>query len=225
IQRWRSVLPDAGELLIESFPRANKHYLVAYPFEGRLAHQTLGMLLTRRMERAGYRPLGFVASEYALAVWSLEEASRIADLFDENMLGDDLEEWLAESNLMKRSFRNVAVIAGLIERRFPGEEKSGRQVTFSSDLIYDVLRRYQPDHVLLTATQADVAQGLLDIRRLGQMLGRIKGHIVYRRLERVSPLAVPLMLEIGREPVYGQAMETLLGEAADALIDEATRLL
>ena len=223
-QRWRSVLPQEDELLVESFPRAGKHYLVAYPFEGRLAHQSLGMLLTRRMERAGFRPLGFVASEYALAVWSLEEANRLADLFAEDMLGDDLEEWLADSNLTKRTFRNVAVIAGLIERRYPGERKSGRQVTFSSDLIYDVLRRYEPGHVLLRATRADVATGLLDLGRLARMLKRVQGRIVHRRLDRVSPLAVPLMLEIGREPVYGEAVETLLGEAADALIDEATRL-
>lgn len=225
LQRWRSLLPKADDLLIETFPRNGKFYMVAYPFEGRLAHQTLGMLLTRRMERAQLRPLGFVASEYALAVWSLSEPHGFDALFDEEMLGDDLEDWLLESNLMKRSFRNVAVIAGLIERRHPGQEKSGRQVTFSSDLIYDVLRRYQPDHVLLQATYADAATGLLDVRRLGEMLRRIKGHIVHQRLDRVSPLAVPLMLEIGREPVYGEAMEDLLGEAAEELIDEATRLL
>ncbi len=225
IQRWRSLLPAADDLLVEIFPRAGKHYLVAYPFEGRLAHQTLGMLLTRRMERAGFRPLGFVASEYALAVWSLEEPHSLADLFAEDMLGDDLEEWLVESALMKRSFRNVAVIAGLIERRHPGQEKTGRQVTFSSDLIYDVLNRYQPDHVLLRATRADAATGLLDVKRLGDMLGRIQGRIRHRRLDRVSPLAVPLMLEIGREPVYGEAMDSLLGEVAEELIEEATRLL
>ncbi len=225
IQRRRSLLPAADDLLVEIFPRADKYYLVAYPFEGRLAHQTLGMLLTRRMERAGFRPLGFVASEYALAVWSLEEPHGLGDLFGEEMLGDDLEEWLVESALMKRAFRNVAVIAGLIERRHPGEEKSGRQVTFSSDLIYDVLNRYQPDHVLLRATRADAASGLLDIKRLGEMLRRIQGHIRHRRLDRVSPLAVPLMLEIGGEPVYGEAMETLLGEAAEELIEEATRLI
>ncbi len=225
LQRWRSVLPAADGLLVETFPRGDKHYLVAYPFEGRLAHQTLGMLLTRRMERAGHGPLGFVASEYALAVWSLREPDGLDALFEEDMLGDDLEAWLAESNLMKRTFRNVAVIAGLIDRRYPGQEKSGRQVTFNSDLIYDVLRRYQPDHVLLRATYADAATGLLDIRRVADMLARIQGRIAHRRLDRVSPLAVPLMLEIGKEPVYGQAMEDLLGEAADDLIDEATRLL
>ena len=225
LQRRRSELPAADDLLVESFPRAGKHYLVAYPFEGRLAHQTLGMLLTRRMERAGLRPLGFVASEYALAVWSLEAPHGLSHLFAEDMLGDDLEEWLLESALMKRSFRDVAVIAGLIERRHPGAEKSGRQVTFSSDLIYDVLNRYQPDHVLLRATRADAASGLLDVRRLGEMLRRIQGRIRHRRLDRVSPLAVPLMLEIGAEPVWGEAMETLLGEAAEALIEEAMRLV
>ena len=225
IQEWRSVLPRADQLLVECFPRGGKQYMVAYPFEGRLAHQTLGMLLTRRMERAGLRPLGFVASEYAVAVWSLKEATDMDRLLSEDMLGDDLESWLAESSLLKRTFRNVAVIAGLIERRHPGQEKSGRQVTVSSDLIYDVLRKYQPDHVLLQATWADAASGLLDVRRLGDMLKRVQGKILHRRLDRVSPLAVPVMLEIGREPVYGEASEVLLGEAADKLIDEATRLI
>ena len=225
LQQWRSVLPKADELLVETFPRGGKHYFVCYPFEGRLAHQTLGMLLTRRMERAGLRPLGFVASEYALAVWSLNPVRQPDPLFGEDMLGDDLEEWLAESNLMKRTFRNVAVIAGLIERRHPGQEKTGRQLTISSDLIYNVLREYEPEHVLLRATYADAATGLLDIQRLAAMLARVQGHIVLRALDRVSPLAVPLMLEIGREPVYGEAMDDLLEEAAEALIEEATRLL
>ena len=225
LQRWRSVLPGPDDLLVETFPRGGKHYLVCYPFEGRLAHQTLGMLMTRRMERAGYRPMGFVASEYALAVWSLHEVIDPDPLFGEDMLGDDLEEWLAESNLMKRTFRNVAVIAGLIERRHPGQEKTGRQLTISSDLIYDVLRQYEPDHILLRATYADAATGLLDIQRLATMLARVQGRITHRVLDRVSPLAVPLMLEIGREPVHGEATDDLLEEATEALIEEATRLL
>ncbi|QPC45325.1 ligase-associated DNA damage response DEXH box helicase [Kaustia mangrovi] len=233
IQRFKSRVPRRTEMLVETFPRAKRHYLVCYPFEGRLAHQTLGMLLTRRMERLGARPLGFVANEYALAVWATRDLSlmvesgllSLAALFEEDMLGDDLGAWLAESSLMKRTFRSCAVIAGLIERRFPGKEKSGRQVTFSSDLIYDVLRQHEPDHVLLRAAWDDAAAGLLDIRRLSDMLARIRGHIVHRRLETVSPLAVPVMLEIGREPVYGEADEALLQEAADELVAEAMRLV
>jgi ATP-dependent Lhr-like helicase len=229
IQQWRSLLPRAGDLLVETFPRAAKHYLVCYPFEGRLAHQTLGMLLTRRMERAGLKPLGFVANEYALAVWGLGDVAlrlqrrelSLAALFDQDMLGDDLEAWLAESALMKRTFRSCAIIAGLIERRYPGEEKSRRQLTISTDLVYDVLRKHQPDHLLLRAARADAASGLLDIKRLGEMLSRIKGRIVHKSLDHVSPLAVPVMLEIGRETVYGEASDTLLAEAADELVKEA----
>ncbi|MEQ9640954.1 MAG: ligase-associated DNA damage response DEXH box helicase [Alphaproteobacteria bacterium] len=227
LQRWRSVLPGRDDLLVETFPRGGRFYTIAYPFEGRLAHQTLGMLLTRRMDRAGLRPLGFVASEYALAVWSLRpiREKAVNRLFEEDMLGDDLEAWLNESNLMKRTFRNVAVIAGLIDRRHPGEEKTGRQVTFSSDLIYDVLRQYQGDHILLRATYADAAAGLIDVARVAAMLQRIQGRITFQALDRVSPLAVPLMLEIGREAVPSDANEAMLAEAAEALIDEATRLI
>jgi ATP-dependent Lhr-like helicase len=229
IQQWRSVLPKAGDLLVETFPRAAKYYLVCYPFEGRLAHQTLGMLLTRRLERARLRPLGFVANEYALAVWGLGDVAlriargevSLAQLFDEDMLGDDLEAWLAESALMKRTFRSCAIIAGLIEKRFPGEEKSRRQLTISTDLVYDVLRKHQPDHILLRAARADAASGLLDIKRLGEMLSRIRGRIVHKALDHVSPLSVPVLLEIGRETVYGEASDTLLAEAADELIKEA----
>ncbi len=229
IQKWRSQMPGRLDLLVETFPRANKHYLVCYPFEGRLAHQTLGMLLTRRLERARLKPMGFVANEYALAVWGLGDlAARIAGgelslaaLFDQDMLGDDLEAWLAESALMKRTFRNCAIIAGLIERRFPGEEKSRRQVTISTDLVYDVLRSHQPDHVLLRAARAEAATGLLDVRRLGEMLSRIRGRIVHKALDHVSPLAVPVMLEIGREAVYGEAADALLAETEEELVREA----
>ncbi len=232
LQEWRSVLPPKDGLLVEAFPRGDKgrekHFLVAYCFEGRNAHQTLGMLLTKRMERIGLMPLGFVATDYVIAAWSLKPArgKDIALLFDQDMLGDDLEAWMDESSMLKRCFRNVAVIAGLIERKHPGQEKTGRQVTFNADLIYDVLRKHDPQHVLLRATRADAATGLTDIGRLAAFLKRIKGRIVYRALERVSPLALPVLLEIGRESVYGGAVDAMLGEAArderdKALIDEA----
>jgi len=229
LQQEKSLLPPPGKLLVETFPRGGRHYLVAYPFEGRLAHQTLGMLLTRRMERMGLKPLGFVASEYALAVWGLADVGTRAqkqlfamdNLFAQDMLGDDLEEWLQESALMKRTFRNCAIISGLIERRFPGKQKTGRQVTISTDLVYDVLRRHQPDHILLRAAREDAMSGLLDLERLAQMLARVQGHIIHKHLERISPLAVPIMLEIGREPVYGEAQDDILADAAGALVDEA----
>ena len=183
------------------------------------------MLLTRRMERLGLKPQGFVANEYALAVWSLADPALadMSQLFARDMLGDDLEEWLEESALMKRTFRNCAIISGLIERRFPGQEKSGRQVTMSTDLVYDVLRRHQPDHILLRAARADAMTGLLDLARLADMLARIEGKLIHAPLERISPLAVPVMLEIGRESVFGEAQDQILAEAASVLIGDAAR--
>ena len=228
LQKEKSMLPKRGDLLVETFPRNDRYFMVCYPFEGRLAHQTLGMLLTRRLERVGARPLGFVATDYSLAVWALDDMGALfsagkpslGQLFDEDMLGDDLEEWLNDSWMLKRMFRNCAVISGLIEKKFPGQEKTGRQVTVSADLIYDVLRSHEPDHVLLQATRADASAGLLDVGRLADMLSRIRGRIVHRKLEQISPLAVPVMLEIGRESVNGGANESLLMEASD-LIAEA----
>ena len=149
----------------------------------------------------------------------------LGKLFDEDMLGDDLEAWLAESNLMKRTFRNVALIAGLIEKRMPGKERTARQVTVNTDLVYDALRAHQPDHILLRAAWDDAAEGLIDVHRLGAMLKRIKNHILHQPLDRVSPLAVPVMLDIGRESVSGEAHDALLAEAADDLIREATRIV
>lgn len=232
LQHQYSQLPGADDVLVETFPRGSRHFMIAYPFEGRLAHQTLGMLLTRRLEREGARPLGFVANDYGLAVWGLGDLSaRIASgsldlgrLFAEDMLGDDLEAWLAESSLMRRTFRNVAVISGLIERRFPGREKSGRQVTMSTDLVYDVLRRHDPGHILLEAAWEDAATGLLDIARLGQFLARIRGRIRHQALDAVSPLAVPVLIEIGVEPVGRLTREDLLRDAAEDLIAEAMRM-
>ena len=221
------MLPPAGEMLVECFPRQERYYLVAYPFEGRIAHQTLGMLLTRRLERMGAGPLGFVATDYSICIWGIRDMGRMIErgelslskLFDEDMLGDDLDAWLAESFLMKRSFRNCALISGLIEKRHPGKEKSGRQVTVSADLIYDVLRAHEPDHILLRAAYADAATGLLDIHRLGDMLRRIKGRITHMSLNEVSPLALPIMLEIGRERVSGGAEDDILRELSNAILE------
>jgi ATP-dependent Lhr-like helicase len=187
------------------------------------------MLLTRRLDRLGVGPLGFVCTDYSLAIWSIKplidkngDGIDLDALFEPDMLGDDLERWLAESFMMKRSFRNCALISGLIEKRQPGTEKTGRQVTFSTDLIYDVLRRHQPDHLLLQTARADAAAGLLDVARLGQLLTRIQGQIRHVPLERPSPFCVPVLVQIGRERVGGgQAAEMILDASACSFDEES----
>jgi len=222
-QRLRSVLPGTDDLLIETFPRDDRHFMVAYGFEGRLAHQTLGMLLTQRMETAGLQPMGFVGSDYIVATWSLKPVTDPLPLFSPDVLETELAQWITDSPFLRRAFREVAVIAGLIDRVQPGQRRTGKQVTFSSDLIFDVLRRHEPGHLLLTAAWADARTKLTDIARLAQLLERSVTNGRHITLDRVSPLAVPVLLEVGRERVFGAADDALLAEA-DALAADAMRL-
>lgn len=222
LQKEKSYVPKPSELLVETFARRGRHFLVCYPFDGRIAHQSLGTLLTRRLERLGLEPLGFCPTEYALSIWLRQDPGAVdmAALFDEDMLGDDLETWLADAQVMKRTFRQCAIISGMIERHHPGAEKTGRQITFSNNLIYEVLRDHQPDHILLRAAWQDAAEGFLDIQRLQALLTRIKGQLVCRALTRVSPLAVPVMMEVGRETVAGGATEGILRDLEADLVAE-----
>jgi ATP-dependent Lhr-like helicase len=224
MQGRRSVLPAPGQLLIETFPHHGRYYMVAYPFEGWNAHQSLGMLLTKRMENRGLKPIGFVANDYALATFSLEPITDPRPLFSADILEDEFVDWVQSSHLLKRAFREVAVIGGLVERQHPGKRKTGRQVTFSTDLIYDVLRRYDPDHLLLKAAWADARARMTDVGRLGALLDRAVDTILHVDLPRVTPLAVPVLVMIGREHVpQGSADDDLLIEA-EGLAAEAMRI-
>lgn len=221
MQSRRSLLPAPHQLLVESFPRNGLHYMVVYSFEGWNAHQSLAMLISKRMDVLGLNPVGFVASDYAFAIWSLQPVQDPKPLFSADILQDELVEWIEQSALLKRAFREVAVISGLVERQQPGKRKSGRQVTFSTDLIYDVLRRYEPDHLLLQAAWADARARMTDVGRLGDLLDRAAGSIIHKPLSRVSPLAVPVLVLIGRESVAGPDTDDAILIEAEALVAEA----
>ncbi|MFT7135669.1 MAG: ATP-dependent Lhr-like helicase, partial [Akkermansiaceae bacterium] len=192
LQREVSQLPQPGRLLIESFPHDGHAQTVIYGFAGRNGQQTLGLLLTKRMEDLGLNPLGFVATDYATLIWGLDTVTDPAPLFDPIALHDGLDTWLAGNAMMKRTFRASATIAGLIERNTPQSRKSGRQATFSSDILYDTLAKYDPDHLMLDITRQEALRGLVDFGRIQEMLARIEGRIDHRVLGKVSPLAAPL---------------------------------
>ncbi len=218
LQRQMSRLPQRDRLLIESFPNDGRENICVYGFAGRNAQQTLGLLLTKRMEEMGLAPLGFVATDYATLIWGLDVVTDPRPLFQRDALRDGLDTWLAGNAVMKRTFRASATIAGLIERNTGGQRKSGRQATFSSDILYDTLLKYDPDHLLMQITREEAMRGLVDFGRIEGMLDRIKDRIDLLRLDRVSPLAAPLFLEVGKVPVKGEAEERLLA-------DESARLL
>jgi len=224
VQDWRSRMPGPGMLLVESFPHQRLHYSVYYTFEGWNANQSLGMLITRRMEERGLAPGGFVANDYSLAVWGLKPVNDPAPLLSPDILAHEFIQWVEQSWLLKRAFREVAVIAGLVERQHPGKRKSGRQVTFSTDLIYDVLRKYEPDHLLIEAAWADARARLTDVGRLADLLERAGRELVHVELDRVSPMAVPVMTMIGREAMPQGAVDEELLLEAESLAGEAMRV-
>ncbi|WP_347302463.1 ligase-associated DNA damage response DEXH box helicase [Croceibacterium sp. TMG7-5b_MA50] len=223
VQDWRSEMPGPETLLVESFPHAKREYTVYYTFIGWNANQSLGMLITKRMEERGLMPGGFVANDYSLAVWGLKPVDYPAPLLSPDILTHEFVDWVTQSHLLRRAFREVAVIGGLVERQHPGTRKSGRQVTFSTDLIYDVLRKYEPDHLLIQAAWADARSRMTDVGRLGDLLDSAAAQLTHVRLERVSPLAVPVMVMIGREALpQGSVDDDLLLEA-ESLAGEAMR--
>ncbi|WP_170337902.1 ligase-associated DNA damage response DEXH box helicase [Ruegeria arenilitoris] len=221
LQRRMSRLPGRDRLLIESFPNDGRENLCVYGFAGRNAQQTLGLLLTKRMEETGLAPLGFVATDYATLIWGLDAVTDPSPLFQIDALRDGLDNWLAGNAVMKRTFRASATIAGLIERNTGGQRKSGRQATFSSDILYDTLLKYDPDHLLMQITREEAMRGLVDFGRIEAMIARIGDRIDLIRLDRVSPLAAPLLLEVGKVPVKGAAEERLLSEESARLLRDA----
>jgi ATP-dependent Lhr-like helicase len=216
-----SRLPRPDRLLAETFPHAGLQHLCLYGFAGRNAHQTLGLLVTRRMELAGLHPVGFVATDYALLLWGLDPVTDPGALLTPEGLREGLEGWLGENAVMKRTFRNVATVAGLIERNLPGLRKTGRQATFSSDILYDTLRRHDPDHLMLRITRNEAGRGLVDFGRIEEMLARAAGRLDVMAAPHVTPLAAPLLLEIGKVPIAGRAQARMASEAAEALLAAA----
>jgi len=225
VQSERSVLPEPHQLLVETFPHEGQHFMVAYSFEGWNAHQSLGMLLTKRMEKAGLKPLGFVANDYGLACYALEPIRDPKSLFSADILEQEFVEWVESSYLLKTAFREVAVIGGLVERQHPGRKKTGRQVSFSTDLIYDVLRRYEPQHLLLRAAWDDARRRMTELGRLVRLVDRASATMLHVETDRITPMAVPLMVIVGREalPPGAEADEALLTQA-EALAQEAMSL-
>ena len=225
VQSERSVLPEPHQLLVETFPHEGQHFMVAYSFEGWNAHQSLGMLLTKRMEKAGLKPLGFVANDYGLACYGLEPIRDPKALFSADILEQEFVDWVESSYLLKTAFREVAVIGGLVERQHPGRRKTGRQVSFSTDLIYDVLRRYEPQHLLLRAAWDDARRRMTELGRLVRLVDRASATMLHVETDRITPMAVPLMVIVGREalPPGAEADEALLTQA-EALAEEAMTL-
>lgn len=214
-------MPETDRILVESFPWDGKNHTCIYGFAGRNAMQTLGLLVTQRMEAMGLAPLGFVSTDYAVLIWGLDQVMDPTPLFDGENLREAFETWLLGNAVMKRTFKASATIAGLLERNYGSQRRTGRQATFSSDILYDTLLKYDPDHLMMRITREEAMKGLVDFGRIEEMLARTAGRIDHVILDRVTPLAAPLFLEPGRVPVVGEGRERMLEEETERLMAAA----
>ena len=122
---------------------------------------------------------------------------------------------------MKRTFKTTATIAMMLERNFGPNRRSGRQAMFSSDILYDTLVKYDPDHLMLKITREEAMRGLVDFGRIEEMLARTKGRVDHVILPQVTPLAAPLFLEHGKIPIQGEGRERMLRIETESLMKAA----
>ena len=214
LQAEFSLLPDTQGTLVEGFFDRGVHVIVIHSFEGRKVNMALGLLMTRRMEKQGLKPLTYSITDYALTITSLEPVNAVASLMTEDILETEYQSWITEAPMVKRSFRKIATIAGLTEQRLPGAKRTMKQVTFSTDLIYDVLLKYDPDHILLRIAREEAERDLLDVPRLRRWLAETQGKITYKTLPHASPLSIPSMMQLGKETVVGDARIAILETAS-----------
>ena len=229
LQTKFSSFPKENEFLIETFKRKNgrqqKYYMAVHPFEGRNTHQTLGFLILRRIKKLGVQPFGFVANDYSILFSFSKEIEDIDFLFSQDILIEDLYEWLEETPLIKRLFREIAIISGLIYKNLPGNQKTGKQVTFNTDLIYEVLRKHEPHHILLKITTENAKKDLVDLDRLSTFLFRIKNKIKINKLNRASALAFSLLFEYHKEtPDKNELDNFYLEKLENELLEEVNAL-
>ena len=229
LQTKFSSFPKENEFLVETFKRKNgkqeKYYMAVHPFEGRNTHQTLGFLILRRIKKLGVQPFGFVANDYSILFSFSKEIEDIDFLFSQDILIEDLYEWLEETPLIKRLFREIAIISGLIYKNLPGNQKTGKQVTFNTDLIYEVLRKHEPHHILLKITTENAKKDLVDLDRLSTFLFRIKNKIKINKLNRASALAFSLLFEYHKEtPDKNELDNFYLEKLENDLLEEVNAL-
>ncbi|MFL5333496.1 MAG: DNA ligase-associated DEXH box helicase, partial [Geminicoccaceae bacterium] len=228
-QAHLSRLPTPETLLVERFASREGQHLFLYPFAGRNAHIGLGSLLAWRLAKDAPNTFSISINDYGLELLSAlpVDPQPLLDksLYAEGDLLYDVLASLNSSELARRRFREIARVAGLIFTGYPGAPKSTRQLQASSGLFYEVFRKYDAGNLLLTQAQGEVLSQELDIRRLAEVLARMRGQrIEFVDLKVPSPFALPLMVERFREKLTTEKMRDRLERMLKDMEREAERV-
>lgn len=212
IQRERSILPDQSTFLIEKFESREGYHLLIYPFEGRFVHEGLGALLAFRISQIKPITFSIAMNDYGLELLSdqeipLEESIENG-LFDTKHLGRDIGNSINAVELAKRRFRDIASIAGLVFKGYPGREKREKHLQSSSQLIFKVLQDYEPDNLLYLQAFEEARYFELEEVRLRDCLERLKKQdIKIISPGRFTPFAFPIIVDRLRERMSSEQLD------------------
>lgn len=211
LQATWSTIPRRGELLIEHTKSREGHHLYIYPFAGRLVHEGIAALLAYRMSLIVPITFSISVNDYGFELLSpipapLSQAFK-AGLFDAANLADQIAHCMNAVEMAKREFREVASIAGLVFKGFPGKRKTAGQMQASTGLLFDVFRNYDPENLLLRQTETDVLEKQLEQARLVKTLNEMSESVItVRELPRFSPLCFPLLVDRMRERLSSEKL-------------------
>jgi len=211
-KRW-SALPDEREWLVERLASREGHYLFFYPFVGRLAHLGLATLFGYRLSREAPRTFSMTVNDYGFGLLSPEPVDLPLGLLGRLMAAPGVEEDILAgvnaAEMGRRQFREIARVAGLVFQGYPGQGQSARQLQASSGLLYDVFADYDPENELLAQSQREVLDRQLEAPRLSAALDRMRrDRVVVTTPARPTPFAFPLMVEMFREKLSTEALES-----------------
>ncbi|KAG9559398.1 hypothetical protein KCV01_g21516, partial [Aureobasidium melanogenum] len=200
IQRRQSAVPGEGETLCERVRTRDGDYLFLYPFAGHLAHEGMAALLAYRLSLIHPADYGYAVNDYGLTITAASlpplDAAAMRALLHPFRLATDIVRSVNLVELSRRQFREIARVAGLVFNGYPAQSKTLRQLQASSGLLYDVLRRHDPEHPLLWQADREVLDLHLEVRRLRQALVRMsRSTLLWKELPRLTPLSFPLWVE------------------------------
>ena len=211
VQAAWSRIPAADELLVERLRSREGHHLFFYPVEGRLVHEGLAALFAYRVSQLGPMSFTLAANDYGLELLSPDRAplgeAIEAGLFAAEHLLHDIPASLNAAELARRQFREIARVAGLLFQGYPGMNKSVKQLQASSELLFDVFARYDPENLLLFQAHREVLERQLEQSRLAAALRRIvSGRVTVVDVQRPTPLAFPLLVDRAREQLTSEKL-------------------
>lgn len=200
LQARLSALPARGRWLAERHRSRDGRHLVLLPFAGRDLHESLALLLAGRLQRRQAGGIAFAVNDHGLILTGRAlpdvDAGLLRALLDPHDLEADLAEAVGLAELVRRRFRDIARIAGLVQVARPGAEPGLRQLQASSGLLHDVLARHEPRHVLLRQARREVDADVLALPRLRALLeARRDDGVLVTSPRQLTPLAFPLWAE------------------------------